>query len=152
VLDLDVAVSLTAAHAERLVDVVAAHGARGPELVGDRFEAFDLEPDVMDPAIAPTPLGASRLVVLEVEDRQVDVAVAQEAPPGAGIFDLRDLLHPEDLDVEPGGRFDVLRRERDVFDLGHGASPFRPERSGSRYDRAPGKTSVPDCDDRHRAR
>src|SRR5262245_22637594 len=92
VLHLDVAVRLTAADAERLVHVVATDRAGRTQPVGDLFEAFNLEADVMDPAVATPALGARRLVVLEAEDRHVEVAVAQEAAPGVRVLDLRDLL------------------------------------------------------------
>src|SRR5262245_43392218 len=121
VLDLDVAVGLAAAaEGERLVDVVAARGAGGRELVRDRLQALDLEAHVVDAAPCLAAVGAGGRVVLEVEDRQVDVTVAQEVAARAEVVDLAALLHAEDLDVEPRGPLDVLGGERDVLELGHG--------------------------------
>src|SRR6266545_5235134 len=79
VLHLDVSVSLMTTDTERLVDVVAACRTGGPELLRDDFQALDLEADVVDAAEALAAFGARGLVVLEVEDREVDIAVAQKA-------------------------------------------------------------------------
>src|SRR5215470_9748765 len=121
VLHLDVAGPVPVlAHAERLVDVIAGLGAGVLQPLGDRLEALDLEADVMDAAPARTALHAGDRVVLEVEDRQVEVAVAQVITPGARAVDLRDLLHAEHVHVELRGLVHVLGREGDVLDLRHG--------------------------------
>src|SRR5215813_8627496 len=48
VLDLDVRVAVAAAHAEGGVDVLARRGAGRRQLLGDLFEALDLEAEMMD--------------------------------------------------------------------------------------------------------
>src|SRR6266567_1224573 len=72
--------AMVVAHSESLFDVVAPLGAGGGELVEDRLETLDLEADVVDAAETTAALDASRLIVLEIQDGQVDVAIAQEAP------------------------------------------------------------------------
>src|SRR5262245_59192148 len=84
----------------------------------------------MDPAPASAALHASDRVVLEVEDRQVEVAVAEVVTPGARAVELRDLLHAEHVDVELRGLVHVLGREGDVLDLRHGVSPVAMVRIG----------------------
>src|SRR5215467_15088950 len=95
------------------------------------IEAVHLKPNVVDAAPRLSSLDAGCGVVLEVEDCQVDVAVGEEAAASSRIVDLADLFHAEHLDVEPGGPFHVLGRERDVLDLGHDVSPSASW--GSRY-------------------
>jgi hypothetical protein len=87
--------ALAAGHAERLLDVAPARGAGGCQLVGDRRQVLDLEADVMDPREALAALDTRRPIVLELEDREVDVAVAQEAPRGTGVVDLPISLMPK---------------------------------------------------------
>ena len=67
-----------------------------------------LEADVVDPAVAAAPLGARHLVVLEVKDRQVDVAVTQVVAGGVLGVQFLYLLETEDIDVEPGGGINIL--------------------------------------------
>ena len=69
-------------------------------------------------------LDAGDRVVLEVEDRQVQIAVAQVVAGGPRAVDPAYLLHAEHVDVELGGRVHVLGRDGDVLDLRHGASPL----------------------------
>src|SRR5262245_55924611 len=114
---------------EGLVDVLAGLGAGVLQPLGDLGQVVDLEPDVMDAAPVLAALDSGHGVVLEVENRQVDVAVAQVTAPGARAVDLGDLLHAEHVDVELGGPVHVLGREGNVLDLRHGFSPpaaFRP--------------------------
>jgi len=68
---------------EGLVDVVAGRRPGGLQPLGDRFQALDLEADVVDAAPALAALDAGDGVVLEVEDGEVDVAVAQVVAPRA---------------------------------------------------------------------
>src|SRR5262245_10273098 len=132
VLHLDVAGPVTVlADAERLVDVVAGLGPGVPEPLGDRLQALDLEADVMDTAPARAALDAGDRVVLEVQDRQVQVAVAEVIAAGAWAVDLRDLLHAEHVDVELRGLVHVLGREGDVLDLRHAVSPVEVVRAPS---------------------
>src|SRR5882672_3187738 len=84
ILHLDVR-AMVVADAEGLLDVVPALRAGRGELVEDGLEALDLEADVMDAAEASAALDAGRLIVLEVQDGQVDVAVAQKAAARARI-------------------------------------------------------------------
>src|SRR5437762_6569729 len=100
VLHLDVVLVLALAHAERFVDVVARLGPGGGKPLGDRLEVVHLEPDVMDAGEALAPLGPGHGVVLELEDGQVEIAVAQVVPAGVRVLDPPDLLHAEHVDVE----------------------------------------------------
>src|SRR5215470_10303868 len=94
VLDLDVAGPVTVlADAERLVDVVAGLGPGVLQPLGDRLQALHLKADVMDAAPARAALDTSDRIVLEIQDRQVQVAVAEVIAAGAWAVDLRDLLH-----------------------------------------------------------
>src|SRR2546425_6904724 len=124
VLHLDVRVAVAGvADPEGLVDVVAWRRPGALQPLGDRLQALDLETDVVDAAPAGAALDPGDRVILEVEDREVDVAVAQVVTPGARAVDLRDLLHAEHVDVELRSRVHVLGREGDVLDLRHGVSP-----------------------------
>src|SRR5439155_10555753 len=76
------------------------------------------------------PLGSGHLIVLEVEDRQVEIAVAEVVARGAGAVHPGDLLHAEDVDVELRGLVHVLGRDGDVLDLRHGLSPLSMVRAG----------------------
>src|SRR5213078_3524121 len=120
VLHLDVVLVLALAHAERFVDVVARLGPGGGKPLGDRLEVVHLEPDVMDAGEALAPLGPGHGVVLELEDGQVEIAVAQVVPAGVRVLDPPDLLHAEHVDVELRGLVGVLGGHRNVLDLGHG--------------------------------
>src|SRR5881628_675957 len=120
VLHLDVVLVLALAHAERFVDVVARLGPGGGEPLGDRLEVVHLEPDVMDAGEALAPLGPGHGVVLELEDGQIEIAVAQVVPAGVRVVDPPDLLHAEHVDVELRGLVGVLGGHRNVLDLGHG--------------------------------
>src|SRR5262249_35489667 len=82
VLDLDVAIALLtgdvrAAPAERLGDVVAARRVGAGEPLGGVVEIVHLEAEVMDPGPLLATFDAGHLVVLELEDGEVDVAVGQ---------------------------------------------------------------------------
>src|SRR5438552_5258626 len=126
VLHLDVTVPVAMlADSESLVDVVAGLGPGVLQPLGDRLQALDLEADVMDAAPARAALDSGDCVVLEVQDRQVEIPVAQVVTPGARAVDLRDLLHAEHVDVEFRGLVHVLGREGDVLDLRHAVSPVK---------------------------
>src|SRR5262249_18558888 len=120
VLHLDVGLVLALAHTERLVDVVPRLRPGGREPLGNRLEVVDLEPDVMDAGEALAPLGSGHRVVLELQNGEVEIAVAQVVPAGVRILDPPDLLHPEHVDIELRGLVGVLGRQRNVLDLGHG--------------------------------
>src|SRR5262249_15617948 len=74
----------------------------------------------MDAAPALSTLDSCYRIVLEVENCEIDVAVTQVIASRARTVDPGDLLHPEHVDVELGRLVDVLGREGDVLDLGHG--------------------------------
>src|SRR5262249_2693951 len=116
--------------AQLLVDVFSRDGARRLQPLGDLFQAFDLEAEVVDAAPARSPLDSGDRIVLEVQDRQIDVTVAQVVAPGGRAVELRDLLHAEHVDVELRGLVHVLGREGDVLDLRHGVSPVAMVRIG----------------------
>src|SRR2546430_11934988 len=113
-----------------LVDVVTARDAGLRQLLGDRLEALDLEADMVDAAVTLASLGPGHLIVLEVENRQVEIAVAEVVARGAGAVHPGDLLHAEDVDVELRGLLHVLGRDGDVLDLRHGLSPLSMVRAG----------------------
>src|SRR6266851_4123524 len=121
VLDLDVGVALIpVADAEGVVDVVAARRARRGQPQGDLLQAVHLEADVVDARELPAPLDPGHRVVLEVQHRQVEIAVGQEEAADRGVIDAPDLLHAEDVHVELGRLLGVLGGQRDVLDLRHG--------------------------------
>src|SRR5262245_55172212 len=73
-LHLDVALGARL-DAKRLLDVVTtARSGRG-EPLGDRLEALDLKANVVNAGEALAALAAGGRVVLEIEDREIDVAV-----------------------------------------------------------------------------
>src|SRR5262245_58098422 len=128
VLHLDVAVALgatvvVAGHAKRLVDVVAAGRVRGGEPLGGVVQVVHLEAEVMDAGPALATLDSGDLVVLELQDGEVDVAVGEVVAARVGILDAADLLQTEHVDIELGGCVGVLGRNRDVPDLRHGWPP-----------------------------
>src|SRR5215831_12605078 len=121
VLHLDIGVPpVSLSDTQRPVDVIARVGARRGQALGDRLQVLDLKAYVMDAAPALAALDPRDVVVLEVEDREVDVPIAQVVTPGARAVDLADLLHAEHVDVELRGSVNILGRQRDVLDLGHG--------------------------------
>src|SRR4030095_5672801 len=87
-----------------------------------------LEADVMDSAPVLAPLRAGDGIVLEVEDGEVDVPVAQIVSAGGGGIDPADLLHAEHVGVEAGGGIWVLGGDGDVLDLGHWCGVLRAAR------------------------
>src|SRR5207247_2333497 len=89
----------------------------GGKPLGDRLEVVHLEPDVMDAGEALAPLGPGHGVVLELEDGQVEIAVAQVVPAGVRVLDPPDLLHAEHVDIELRGLVGVLGGHRNVLDL-----------------------------------
>ena len=109
--------------AEGLVDFVPGGGAGGLELFGNLLQALDLKADVVDAAVGLAVLRAGYLVVLEVEDRQVDVAVAEVVALGVGGVKFGDFAQAENFGVEPGGGVGVLGGNGDMLNLGHNAAP-----------------------------
>src|SRR5204863_1435364 len=91
-------------------------------------QVLDLEADVVDAAPARAALDAGDRVVLEVEDGEIEIAIAQVIPASALAIDLADFLHAEHVDVELGSGVDVLARDGDVFDLRHGWQPSLPQK------------------------
>src|SRR5229473_1118785 len=87
---------------------------------GDLLQAVHLEADVVDARELPAPLDPGHRVVLEVQHRQVEIAVGQEEAADRGVIDAPDLLHAEDVHVELGRLLGVLGGQRDVLDLRHG--------------------------------
>src|SRR5262245_57312965 len=112
------------AHPESLVDIITTPGASRSELLTDRLQAFDLKADVVNATVGFAPLDARGDVVLEIEDRQVDVAVTQEHSTRPRIVDLANLLHAEHVDVELCRLLHILSREGDVLLLRHRFSPL----------------------------
>jgi hypothetical protein len=51
---------------------------------------------------------------------RVDVAVAEVVAAGTGAVHLADFLEAEHVNIEASRLLDVLRRDGDVLDLGHG--------------------------------
>src|SRR5262249_14409638 len=88
-LHLDVPLSLRF-DAARLPSVARATRARRRELLRDRVEA-------VDPGEALAALDSRRRIILEREDREVDVAVREKDAARAGIVHLADFLHTERL-------------------------------------------------------
>src|SRR5262249_11917065 len=110
--------------AEGAVDVVAGLGPGRRQLLLDLLEVLDLEADVVDAAPVLAALHAGHVVVLEVENGQVEIAVAQVVAAGGRAVDPGDLLQAEDVHVELGRLLRILGRERDVLDLGHAVPPL----------------------------
>ena len=109
--------SAASAEPERDVDIVAwlRHGLL--QFRGCFLEALHLEADVMNAAPALASLGARQGVVLEVQDRDIDVAIGEKVAGDALVLQLLHHLQTEVLDVEILGRLFVLRLDRDVPDF-----------------------------------
>src|SRR5262249_41200534 len=100
-----------------------------------RVEILDLEAEMMDAA----EIGAVRADVciplgLEIEDREVDVAVGQKYL-AAGVS--TDLAQAEGRLVEGGVLCRILCRQRDMLDAGHDSSLLRVYCAASAMTRRP---------------
>ena len=107
-----------------LVDVVPGSGAGGGEFLGDLFEVFDLEADMMDTGPVLAPLGAGDLVVLEIKNRQVDRPVGQKRARHDRRLDFGDLGQAKRFNIKLGRLLGVLGRNCNMSDLCHRASPI----------------------------
>ena len=95
-LDLDVA-SLRHLFCSRVRTV---HGTRLLDLRPCLFHVLDLETEVVDAGVPERALCLGGLVVFELEDREVYVAVAQVVALGGWGVDLTHLLQAEALNIE----------------------------------------------------
>src|SRR5262249_28241026 len=110
VLDLDIAVLLTTMpYAQRLIHIIAGLRTGFRQLRGDRLEAFHLEANMVNATPLFAALGPSHRVALEVEDGQIDIAVAEVVPLRARPIELGNLFHAEHFDIELGGLIYILR-------------------------------------------
>ena len=101
-----------------LVDLV--HWSR---VIGGQFrlnirQVLDLEADVMDAAIVLAAL-SGYIVILEVQNGHIDVAVAEEISVGVGAFQLGNLTQSEDIFVKCRSLFCILSGNGDVLNLRH---------------------------------
>ena len=120
VLDLDVGMmGASHPHPERLVDVVARRCVGGAQLGGDVVQAFHLKADVVQAAPLLAALRAGHGVVLELENGNVDVAVAEVITGSARPVQLGNFFQTEHLGVKLGRLVRVLRRKGNVLDLRH---------------------------------
>src|SRR5580698_10006079 len=101
-----------------LVDVVL--GAHALELFFERLDVFDQHAEMMQAAIIHA---LAELVGLELQDRHVERAVAEEHAIGQIAVRPADFLEVEGLLVELGHRLGIFGGDRDVTELGHGVLP-----------------------------
>ncbi len=92
----------------------AMHGTRlldpGPPL----RHVVDFETKVVQPSVLRRALRGCRVVVFELQDREIHVAVAQVVAFGCRSVDFSDLLQAEALNIEPRRRLWVPRADCDV--------------------------------------
>src|SRR5262249_6289619 len=100
------------------------HGARLFDLRSRRFHVFDFEAEVVDAGPPERTLCLGGLVVFELEDSEIYVAVAQVVALGSWGVNFTYLLQTEALDVKLCRRFHVSRGDRDVPNSCHCLPPF----------------------------
>src|SRR5438128_1458868 len=93
------------------------------QAAGNFLQTFHLEADVVKATPGLAALSAGYRIVLEVENCQVDIAVAQVVAARARTVDFADFRETEHFLIKASGGLDVLRRDRDVLDLRHGVPP-----------------------------
>src|SRR5439155_20438922 len=82
-----------------------------------------LEADVVQTAVAGAALGSGRAVGFELQDRQVDRAVAEDVPVVARSPGRPQLREAEDFHVELRGGVGILARDRQMPELRHSGTP-----------------------------
>ena len=105
--------------AQGLIDVIPGRRAGLIQLLFYVFQVFHFEADVVDATVILTVLRSSHLVVLEVQDRQVDVAVTEIIPLGIGAVELGNLLKTEHIDIELGCLVGILGGDGYMLNLRH---------------------------------
>ena len=99
------------------------HGARLLNLRSRRRHVFDFDTEVVQAGVLGRALCCSGVVVLEFQDREVHVAVAQIVALRSWCTDLTDLFQAEALDVKPRGRLWIPRADSDVANSCHCPPP-----------------------------
>src|SRR5262245_6899286 len=99
------------------------HRSRLFNLRSRRFHVFDFKAEVVDAGPSELALCLGGLVVCELEDSEVHVAVAQVIALGSWSVDFTYLLQAEALDVKLCRRFQVPRSDRDVANSCHCLPP-----------------------------
>src|SRR5262245_8292573 len=89
------------------------------------LRVLDLETEMVDPRVPGGVLRDGGVLVLEFQDREVDVAVAQVIALGRRRVELPDLLQSEPLDVETRRCVRVPGADCDVTDAGHRSLPAK---------------------------
>src|SRR5262249_5590121 len=106
-----------------LVHIIARLRTGFRQLRGDCLQAFHLEANMVNTTPLFAALGPSHRVALEVEDGQIDIAVAEVVPLRARPVELGNFFHAEHFDIVLGGLIYILRRDGNVLNLWHGVSP-----------------------------
>src|SRR5258707_534701 len=106
--------------AESLIDIVSALPVRCRQFLSDLLKTLNLETDVMYSRPILAALDSCDLVVLETQDREIQVSIGQVVSGCDRAVELRDFFQAKGLNVELGSFILVLRSDRDVFDLCHG--------------------------------
>src|SRR5262245_28631650 len=108
---------------ERLVDVVTRLRTSFGQLLRNRLQAFNLETDVVNATVVFAAFHTRNNVILEIENGQVDVPIAEVVAFRTRTVDLGNFLHAEHVDIKLGSGVDILGREGNVLDLWHDTSP-----------------------------
>src|SRR5262245_48024635 len=113
----------TMADTERLVDVVTRLRTSCCQLLSNRLQAFNLKTDMVDATVVFTAFNTSNDVILEIEDGQVDVPVAEVVAFRARTVELGNFFHAEHVNIKLSSGVNILGRKGNVLDLGHDTSP-----------------------------
>ncbi len=111
------------ANPERLVDVVTRLRTSFGQLLSNRLQAFNLETDMVDATVVFAAFNTRNHVILEIEDSQVDVPVAEVVAFSARTIELGNFFHAEHVNIKLGSGVNILGREGNVLDLWHDTSP-----------------------------
>src|SRR5262245_51060309 len=113
----------TVADTERLVYVVTRLRTSCCQLLSNRLQAFNLETDMVDTTVVFAAFNTCNDVILEIQDSQVDVPIAEVVAFSARTVELGNFFHAKHVDVKLGSGVDILGREGNVLDLWHHTSP-----------------------------
>src|SRR5215467_5902296 len=124
IFDFNIAMMRTArTDTERLVDIVTRLRTRCCQLLGNGLQAFNLETDMVNTTVVFAAFHTRNDVILEIEDGQVNVPVAEVVAFGPRAIDLGNFFHAKHVNIKLGRGVHILGREGNVLDFWHDTSP-----------------------------